>query len=676
MQDSQETVKENIASTLLRGDVSGLLLAVSGIAFGLRAPDLGIFLLIPGVYIGIAALIQKKRLRPTAPDRADFTIPRIQRVNEALGMLKTCKNGILVLSGNSGVGKSKLAKAMAKELAADGFSIIEERNYGPIWIDEFNQKIPTISREERVLIILDQFEKVFIASSNIVLEHVSQLHNLFAACRNSSAWRCLVVVRREWFLNLMIFEELRPSLGDVLLLGGFDPSYEKNAYEMFRRRLVHELANDELLADAVIEDTRRLWRDDLLYTLRREENGTISQQYLEDQVVPVEALAVVDALRYMREKCGQEISLVWYQRAGGLREAMRVFFEAFVRASGYPDDASRLLAALSVEPRARRPLTDSDLSWITNMPLYLVQRLVKYFAEKQLLEWIDHRIDWVHDFFAERFNELSGNFLDPAERDNIAFFWERLAGNASDQGLDGIRKNAWERKFSYLLFGLSAALLVTRLLMYSIVSRVTTGSSQWVWPEALHPIGFVHLSTVDISFLPIAISLTGWSWYTTSLFRKLFSRLDEGRIGIFFSWFVSILSTVLVGLSVVFPKLWILFMGVGGLGVGLKFFSVGIQMGRRWRRLELFFGSAGLATCFNCLICIVVGAGYAWFLRDYGGDPLGTIRFAVGLGAMAVMVYFAYVVSSLHINGSRALLILGIYRRYRRAPRSSELDYE
>jgi hypothetical protein len=660
--------EEGHGPDLLRTEMGVLFLGLAGIAFTLGARDVGLLLLIPGCFVGIAAALRKRRKRLPAPSRAVFTIPRSRRVKEALQALGRCEGGALVISGSSGVGKSLLAKAMAEELQRnEEITLIEERNYGMVWADEFAAKLQNLGVEEKTLFVLDQFEKIFMSSPKSLSAQMVMVRKLLLACRENPGWKCLLIVRREWFLNVLVFDEIRSALGDVVLLGGFDPQYEKAAYESFRRRLINLLGGDELLADAVIDDTRKVWRADLLYTLSSARAGELSHKSFQEQVVPVEAIAVVDALRYLRESRGRELSLAWYQKAGGLREAMRVFFDTYVQASEYPEEAARLLAALSVQPRARRALSDSELVWITNIPLTIVQRVIRFLEGARLLERVELRVDWVHDFFAERFNELSGNFIDPAERDNIVYFWEHLDDTPDPRAITELRENNRDSRLSFLLFGVSVLLLLARLLMYPIASRLKMGVPGWFWPGLLHPTGFLDLSFVDASFLPVAMSLAAWSWYTTSLYRRVLSRLKEGRAGRLGSLLTVVTSTLLVILSVLCPRLWIIFMGVGGLVVGLKYISVGARMGGRWRRPELFFGRVGLGTGANSIICIIGGIGYAWYLDNPGDDPLGIARFIAGVGAMSIMLVFAYIVSSLHIDQGRIMLILGIYRRYRQS---------
>jgi hypothetical protein len=87
-------------------------------------------------------------------------------------------------------------------------------------------------------------------------------------------------------------------------------------------------------------------------------------------------------------------------------------------------------------------------------------------------------------------------------------------------------------------------------------------------------------------------------------------------------------------------------------------------MGRGWRRQELFFGRAGLFTVFNCIITVTIGVIYAYAVGGAFGKLTSGMAGALSFISMFIMLYFAYVVSSLHLDRNRVPLIVGIYRRY------------
>lgn len=640
-----------------------VLFTLGGVALRLAWIDFGILASVAG-----AILLVRLAARPSAapvppPPRAQFTVSRERRLREALKAIKESPAGVLILSGHSGVGKTVLTRAIVDALKTSGnLKVVERNNYGLVQADALLEEMRGIAADNNTLFVLDQLEKVFLLDPPSARHQLSCLRTLVSECLSNPAWTCVLVVRREWFLNLTFFENLRPLLGQVHVIGGFDPEYEQPAYDAFRRQLIDLLSGNTSLVDEIVADTRRLARTDLMYTAPSAfSEGRITDDIHSAQVVPVQALAVVDALRFLREHHGQEQSVASYQKVGRFRGVMRLYFSSFLEASGEPKDAARVLAALSIDPRSRRSLSDIEISSTTSLPLRRTRDLLDFFTGAHLLQRVERRYDWIHDFFAESFNELSGSFLNPAERDNISNFWERIRRQRESEPPKSINEDVTGCVLSLWLFSLSAVILWSRALMLPVVNGLPPS---WLTSAMLRPMDFIPATIVDFSFLPVALSLTAWSWYTTTLFRRVFCRLEETRGSRLLSYLVTVTSTLLVCLSVLFPRWWIALTGLGGFLVGLKYLQVGRKLGEGWRRQELFFGRAGLFTCLNSLFTLAMGAIYAQVVGGAFGQLTSEMAAALSFISMVIMVYFAYQVSSLHLDRNRVPLLVGIYRRY------------
>lgn len=646
--DSIDEISGRVEKLFHHWQLPAIVGGVAGWSLDWGAKDLTVLLAAAAVFFFFYLFAWKrKRAAVPLPPRAEFTIQREQRLAEALATMRA-NSGFLLLSGESGVGKSVLTRSIIAALGSAGaVTIVPRDNYGLLQADTLGNDIRQLAPTQRTLFVLDQLEKVFQLDPESADKELELLGQVISSCSRYPDWSCVLVVRREWFLDLAVFPDVRRMLGLVQMVGGFDPGSEKEAYTSFRLRLIDLLTGNDELVDTLLEETKRL------------ERVTLSSGRA-PQVVPVRALAAVDALRYLREQKGVEHTSATYQKAGGFRGIMQVYFASFFAASGRPDDAARILAALSVDPRAGRMLTDRQIAATTCVPLRTTKELLDFFTNAKLLQQVERAYDWIHDFFAESFNDLSGTFLTPADRDNISHSWEHL-GEREQRSLRQRDEDTTGARLSLWLFGISALLLWSRAVMLPWVRALA--NDEWSTPM-YHPFDLLPVKYVDASFVPVALALTAWSWYTTALLRRVFCRLGEPRWARIFSYVVATTSAVLVCCSVVWPRWWVAFTGVGGMLVGLKYLQVGRRMGPGWLRTELFFGRAGWSTCLYCLMTTLLGIAFGLlFSRTFLPLSSGWAT-AASLGITLGMLCFAFAASSLHISKKRVPGLVGMYRRY------------
>lgn len=642
--------------------VAGISALSGGLALELDMIDLAALLLAVAAGFTIAHLRRHVEVSRAQFERRQLTVRRVARIADAYGALGA-KNGLLLISGASGTGKTMLTVQLAEELEkrTGGLRIVRQNDYGFSEADRLREEMQELRNTERVLIVFDQLERLFLLPERAAEHHRLALGEAIEAISRTPKWSGVLVVRREFFLDLATVPTLRPLLGQVMVFGGFDTAVERDAFDRFRRRLVDELGENEALADRILEDASLIHRPG-------EPAGTPSRGNGRDErleVLPVEAVAVAEALRYGRDSLGRELSVRNYEAEGGLRGAMRVFFEAVLDGCGNRGDGARILSVLSIEPRARRALSNEEICQITAVPLDRVDHLVGLFERAGLLQRMGSKVDWVHDFFAERFNDLGGVFLDPAERDNIGHFWERLAADGRTALAPHTVPSVLARKYTWVLFVIAVVLLGGRLVGLPLVGRYSDGDTLWSHAP-IHIFDELPGTVVDWSFLPIAASLMAWSWYTTALHRRLFSRLGEAPVSTALTYAMTGLSTFLVLLTIVYPRMWITLTGVGGLVVGFKYLQSARHLGSSGMRTELFFGRAGKTTCINCSIMILLGIVYGWFLSKGISKVSDAVIAGVLVATGGILLYYAAVVSSLHISYERVPLLAGIYRRYRK----------
>lgn len=641
---------------------AGSCLALAGISFTIGITDVGVLLLALAAGFTVAHLRRRVETPKEPFEREDLTVRRRARLSQARAALESGSEGVLLISGVSGTGKTVLTTQLEEELRRDGdLHVIRQQDYGLHEADRLRQRIEGLGRTGRALIILDQLEKLFLLPEPAAEYHRTELERAIELVRTVPSWRCVLVVRRESFLDLTRFSTLRPLLGSVLVLGGFDPEVDGQDFTVFRNRLVKELDENLELTNRILADANRI---------RRSDGSTAGSAGAEAdggrlEVLPVEAVAAVEALRYTRRVLKRELSVESYENSGGLRGQMRVFFEALLERCGDRYNGARILSALSIEPRARRALSNEEIGLITGVPLDTVDRLVEFFEQAGLLRRTGGaKLDWAHDFFAERFNDLGGVFLDPAERDNIGHFWERLGADGKQALASLTPQSPAARWYTWGVFGLATAIVAGRLLALPLVRGYAEES---IWSRGpVFVFEDIPGRVVDWSFLPAAVALVAWSWYSTALHRRVFARLGESGLGSALSYLVTGLTAAGAMLAVVFPRLWIALIGIAGLVVGLKYLERARQFGSAWMRTELFFGRVGRATCLNCSITILFGVAFAWFV-SYGMESPQDPAIIAGILAVsgALLIYYAVAVTHLHVSRERVPLLIGIHRRYR-----------
>ena len=180
------------------------------------------------------------------------------------------------------------------------------------------------------------------------------------------------------------------------------------------------------------------------------------------------------------------------------------------------------------------------------------------------------------------------------------------------------------------------------------------------------------IRNIDISFLPISISLTLWSWYITTAYRRLFSILREppksfaARCSTFVAWW----SLICVILTIIFPLLWVFFTGVGGFIAGLKY----QQMTKADKSVESTFEETFMKrlykeTKINSVVMMVIGLFYSFLFPQFFYNDFSStnwyIRIILTILFFVIMVYFALLSIREHTHTNKIPSYLGVYNRYR-----------
>ncbi|MFZ4523086.1 MAG: hypothetical protein ACOYNC_15355 [Bacteroidales bacterium] len=372
-------------------------------------------------------------------------------------------------------------------------------------------------------------------------------------------------------------------------------------------------------------------------------------------------------------------------------DRLKKYFQYVVESYPEPCEAQKVLYSLSVAPQAIRSLTDHEIAWITNIPIEKVKRILKHFCEHKevrtgleftrdyfLEELITDTFDWKHDFFAEEFNKVSGEMLDPIDRDNINYFWSynhanplQSSGNKKEINAESIQSE----KFGYSIFGISMLILAVRAIYPFLVRKLTFIS----FTDDFSPPLFINdtlskvFANIDLSFLPVLTTLGLWSWYVTTIYRKVLSKLEEGNFlgRKLFSKFVAVWSLLCVIGTVVMPSLWVFLSGVGGFLLGLKYIQMTLPAKGESRIAfdEEFLTRLGNETTIHSLIMMLLGSGYIFFCSPFTGwinwQPPFTLVVLVTMVFFVGLTYFALLSIKQHTGENKVPMFLGVYKRYR-----------
>jgi hypothetical protein len=374
-----------------------------------------------------------------------------------------------------------------------------------------------------------------------------------------------------------------------------------------------------------------------------------------DTLRPVEILILLKmfkALYSLDEEEHNEDNLTF----DSIREVTNKYVKRYLEASGETLSCARILYALSVFPNKNRQLTIKQISEITQLEIKNVKKIVAFLTGKGLLREIKSAeiefYDWTHDFFAEKFNEMSTSILEPEDRDNIGFFWDLM--RRSDQVAGFIREDNKNRKYKELY---GKIILITSIITLFIrFFWPTVGKLNWESPFSKFN-SFKGFERIDIFFLPVLISLTCWAVYIYFIHNRLLTSIAEkGFFTKFFSWILPLESFACVILTTLYPTQWLTFTGVGGFFVGIKFILLARTKSRSgsvslFPSFKGWFLSAGIQTVIHCTILILCGVFF--YSSIFGStstlrDPSLVNVSVISIFLWIIMVYFAVGVSINH----------------------------
>jgi hypothetical protein len=702
--------------------VSVILIPIAIALFAEKIPDLG-FLTVLFILVFFTIWVinlktaknddELNKILADIPAEGRLIIPRTIFARGIAEKIQKSQKFLHIIVGSSGAGKSILIN---KYLEPELIKLYPGKNIHKIIVDsydrfeynlneeikknniaEFNgtliETIKSINKENQLFIILDQFEKIFkIKERELAIEKLRVLCPLFKFCSengetNKNNVVFIIVLRKESFFNLKFFEDYIPEIKDIHVLEGFPlGDSAENIEHQLKDSLSILLGENSNMINDVIKKCVQENKNDIYYMTSCQKINKKEKEkkdFLEKMILPVEVMTVAKSIKITRDYKGEPDHI-------DKNNEIRQFFEYYLK-SYEENDAQKIFYALSVSPPSIRSLTAHEISSITNIPCERVKSVLnRHLKQKQedsskteknflFVQPKDDYYDWKHDFFAEQFNEISGGILDPIDRDNINFFWSHKTilpkfNFSEDEKI--VAKHNKNTNISWMLFIASVLLLFIRTLAPLIQKIIPS-----IWVNDWLSVSIINIQglpngwdNIDFSFLPIFINLSLWSWYVTSVYRKILTNLDEITIPERrrMSTFVAYWSFVNVILTIMAPFLWIFFTGLGGLFVGLKYrqLTLSIKTGLRIRFDEKLLKSFGNETIINSLIMMVFGAGYALLCEPiinklFIWNPNESLVWIITLALFGGLTYFAIFSCNEHSSKKKVITFLGIAKRYR-----------
>lgn len=731
IEDTEKGFLENLLSKFVSDGTYAVLLFSLSVSLGIlniadksNTYDIALFFFSISILIAIAyfsargaknKISKMKEVFKRLPQEDITEIPRVDEAKKLADIIYNSKDFFHVFTGSSGSGKSIFIKNYFvkeyKELSSHSGSFkeaplnlydnadveesliksLEETKIKEIFVkcltevpsNDKGSDIDELDNKERILIILDQFESVFLQKGTAPSDHLKNLCNIFKTCKNinekykQKVFDCIVIIRKEYFFYLKFFENYIPHIKEVHVMEGFDLGKDIREVETKLESSLKKFHFSEEIYKQIINLCIRTNFNEAYYITSCEKaiNSAGNEIHFDHKIIlPVELMTVAESVFIDKENHGGIYSENY---TNNKQLALSDFFGNYSKTYESFYDVYRVLFALSVAPRSRRFLTPSQISSFINIPYERVIKILRFYSTTDEVPWrnpllrqVNDEYDWRHDFYAEKFNEISGSVLDPIDRDNISFFFSKKT--TCRKSTTYTNQPRYE-KFGTLLFLGSFGLLLLRtfyplILQLSLSPRLQDYFMPFINYKSLIPFA----KNIDFSFLPIFISLTLWSWYVTTLYRRLFSQLNEKEYG--FGWilsqFVTILSFICVVLSIIYPIHWLTFTGIGGLFIGLKYLQITTKLSKKSKSvLDIpTFTNLWIETIINSVVVILIGS--LFYVRLFPPNSLFSEAnvdawgFIVTVFCFCVMVWFSYISIKDHTKYNRIPKLLGIYKRY------------
>ena len=627
------------------------------------------------------------------PASGEFRIDmfdRSEQVEELLHRLNSpeVRQHVLTIAGVSGVGKSMLIQLLIQHLKKHfpyKYDIQLIDFYGgksAYQVMKGAVKSAKQAQNERkrptTLLILDQFELCLDAilrkyprnkSLRELLDGAFELdegvglhvRELFLEKLQNDRLKIIVAVRSDRYYDLRCLARLAQIPHDAVEVCGLVSSNAARTVFAAMERVL----GDEMLAEIAVEYLRE-----------------------DDGILPLKAQIAVRMLEEIRASQHSQFTkgqIVEYLSKSYLTER---YFRRIIESAPDPRITSEVLYILAIEGRVKTWHSASEISTtifrthqlkdVEEALLYLGTKAGDSGKQAGVVVVSNDRYALAHDYFALRYRDLSGRLILPIVRDNLSYSAERILRRKGEADVVA-SESAGAGKTSSIVLKIIAFTLVL------FASYRLSYFRAFVEPHAAFLNVGLPLSNysadmswqIDWQYLPIAILQCSWGIYVIGLIHNIFRQIECGRArvasyGLIVPVYVGIIWTALA------PGTFVIWLGINGLLVGIKFASLGVKISKStgWKgnRCSLI----GFYSCLNAIVVIYIGClstpRVAWDLQQFRGVSTFEIAKSIimrsgGPGFASVyyivvplMLYFLYAYTA-HVRDNGAVQLVGLYKR-------------
>ncbi|HTA05757.1 MAG TPA: hypothetical protein VK774_05285, partial [Solirubrobacteraceae bacterium] len=558
---------------------------------------------------GALWLYQHRHKRRSPPLTSEFTPfkalsdtqawPRSEDTKRLSDLLTTRTQGLPVVVGSSGVGKSTLLQVLVKSYVERSFphTSYTVAAFDLLTLPRDVQSAAVARHEAPLILILDHFERWLMYASRLPeAERNTERAALEKAFRLAEDNQNLIIaigVRREWYYDLGFLGTRVPSPADAC--GIESPS----------------LANpDGELQQAILTSFAKV------VEVRSVASGIIERIGASGRLSPLES-QIVGAAVEMQVERGAAITLEYFDAVmGGPSGAIDRYFEIILDGSKDPRLCTKILCTLSVRMQLRRPTRLHEVIVATSDEGVRVRRALGYLAERGLIvkQGVE-RYGLVHDFVGDYFSAKSSEVLTPTERDNVMVYASTdSAHNEVVLTGDRYEEVRSRRNMGKWVAGACTLILSVRLAYLGIDTTV-------IGPALARPIAS---SFFDVDYLVTYLPVVAWIFYVGLFFDAVLDHLNESGLARLASLGLLIMLVVGAAINVAVPFVWLAVIAIGGIAFSAKLILLS-------RHPDLS------RTACNRLVAT-------------GWSAVCNLAFAGLIGGIAAAAGFTYVDANHHVN--------------------------
>lgn len=590
----------------------------------------------------------KRKYRPPLPKRdkfqpvgEDLTDPIRRRiiVGNIYRRIISAESGFLILCGPSGAGKSTIARSLLKDALHDSGWAISDPISGFTSISEFKEAVrktveeigldcqnkdgmaftvePTIAFKngdpsKNILFIFDQFEQVleYIGPEPDKNDLSIWFKKLMNSLSQNPSIRCLIIIRKEYFYQLIQLCKEQAHLDDTIDIPGLALSDENNSDDLndLTARLHYLIPG--CVANAIEADFKH-----------------------DPEILPVEVQMVGFMVQDIVNTKGMISEPDYRTKYGGKRGLIQRYFLRYIDSTSDRETSRALLFALSTGINSRSRYSIDDLAKILHRDAVTIRQSLNDLKRGGLIMGSGMGpYSLPHEYLAEQYHDLSSLLLDPVERDNITHYCELLRRDrmkANSLYIGTLNSNTL---IIDMLFGTVFTLLVARLFLpiipISLEWRSAFGSQSM--REYFASISGI----IDVEYAPCFIASVLSGFYVWRLSRNFTLKINK-RIA--FTWVVIISTIAMISFGIFLCHGWLAFASIAGWLVAVQFNMSKSVLRGSWIKIRNDLLSGAAKETFRNMslitfsgVCLIWSA-YFWAKRAVYAELLWGIEIVLAI---------------------------------------------